>query len=445
MRTRRIHRPRPAPAGMAPRPPGPLMRWDVINEFLKFTEGRRFLEIGVQFGKAGARIRAERWGVDPEPQRNAPANYQRFYKGPSDDFFAVTSRDHRFDVVFVDGLHHADQALRDVDNALEFLAPGGVVLMHDCNPASELAQRVPRATGVWNGDVWKAMVALRQRSDLDAFTIDADHGIGVVQRRPNPAPLTDVPEQLTYEALARDRARLLGLVSPSRWEDRAGGDLALGRVVVLSAIFGGRDAPLPVPSHDVDEYLLVTDGPGAAGWTVRQETAGGDPRRAARRVKTLALELVDADVVVWVDGRIRVSPLPLRPLLRRALRGRCIAGYPHPWRGRVAQEARECARLGLADPETMRAQMQAYRDEGFPDAAGLWNTMVLARRDTPECRALGRAWWAELERHTLRDQVSLPPVLWRLGLECGRLGDDVYREGSSPNFERGWHASSGAA
>ena len=417
-----------------------LMRWDVLSGFLEFSSSKRFLEIGVQLGHVSRRVPAsEKWGVDPHPQRNAEAKYHRFYRGTSDDFFALLSRDELFDVILVDGLHHADQVLRDVENSLRHLAPGGVIVMHDCSPGTELAQRVPRETGVWNGDCWKAMVELRKRDDLDAFTIDSDHGIGVVRKLPNPSPLRAVPESLTYAHLEADRENLLGLVPARAWTDRVGPPLALGRVVVVTAIFGGRDVPIPAPRNDVDEYVMFTDGPGADGWRVVRQDAGEDPRLAARQVKTLALELVHGDVVVWVDGRIEVTALPLKPLLRQALRDTVVAGFPHPWRARVAEEARECGDLGLAPKAALQAQLEAYQAAGFADDAGLWNTMVLARRHSPEARALGRAWWDEIQRHTVRDQVSLPYLLWRDRLSCGRLGDDVYREGSSKHFIRGRH------
>lgn len=417
-----------------------LQRWDVLNEFLAFTEERRYLEIGVQSGHLARRVEAfMKTGVDPEPKRGAEGKYDRFYRGPSDDFFVLLDADTRFDVVLVDGLHHADQVLRDVENALRHIPDDGVIVLHDCNPQTELAQRVPRVTGVWNGDCWKAMVALRQRTDLDAFTIDADHGIGVVRKRPNPNPLQDVPERLDYPALVADRRRLLGLVSPLEWCERVGAPLALGRVAVVSAIFGGRDEPIEAPAGDGVDFVMFTDGRGAPGWTLRRSDPKDDPRLAARRVKTLALEETEADIVLWVDGRIRVENVPLRPLLRRALRDHDVAGFPHPWRRTVDAEAAECAKLGLAPPTAIVEQLAAYNLEGFPDSGGLWNTMVLARRNTPTMRHLGRAWWDEISRHTVRDQVSLPFVLWKLGVQCGRLGDDVYRAGSSRYFHRGRH------
>lgn len=420
---------------------GELMRWDVINELLSRTRQKRFLEIGVQFGNCGARIRsATKWGVDPAPMRSAESRYGQFFRKTSDEFFSTLDDAHRFDVILVDGLHHAEQVARDVENSLRFLSEDGAIVMHDCSPASEAAQRVPRETGIWNGDCWRAMVALRQRPELDAFTIDADHGVGVVRKRAPISPLETPPGPLTYADLERDRRRLLGLVGQHEWTERLDGRPGLGRVVVVSAIFGKRDRPLEVPALDADECVMFTDGRGARGWRVEHVEPATDPRTAARRIKTLALELVEGDVVVWIDGRIKITG-PMRATLSRGLSGTEIAGYPHPWRSCAYDEARECAALGLAPAAALEEQAGAYRSAGFPAGAGLWNTMVLARRRTPEMIALGRAWWNEIQRHTVRDQVSFPFLLWRAGIRCGRLGNDVYRADSSSCFRRGHHAA----
>lgn len=421
---------------------GALMRWDVLNEILSVTEQRRFLEIGVQSGVCGQRVHAsEKCGVDPKPANGAPKKYRHFHRGTSDSFFEKLDPSQQFDAVLVDGLHHADQVLTDVENALRHLSEDGFIVLHDCNPQSELVQRVPRQSGVWNGDCWKAMAALRSRPDLDAFTIDSDHGIGVVRRRRNASPLQcDDPMGLTYEQLCENREQLLGLVPADRWQRRAGHPLDVGSITVVTAIFGGRDKPIAAPSNDVDRYVMFTDGDGADGWDVRHVETEGDPRRAARRHKALALDMVDGDVVVWVDGRIEVTAKPLRSVLRESLKRADIASFPHPWRACAYAEARECADLGRADEAELLSQVSSYRGEGFPEGSGLWNTMVVARRRTSQMVQLGRAWWEELESRTLRDQVSLPYLLWKFDIECGKLGADVYRDGSNEHFIRGKHA-----
>jgi hypothetical protein len=212
-------------------------------------------------------------------------------------------------------------------------------------------------------------------------------------------------------------------------------------VTLVTAIFGGRDTPVVLPaSLDADDRVMFTDGEGRPGWRVVRTLGGSDPRRAAREIKTRVLDHVDGDVVVWVDGRIALTAVPLRPLLRHALREADVAGYPHPWRRCLYDEARECAKLQLAPSERVDAQVAEYRAAGMPAGAGLWNTMVLARRRSAATLELGRAWWAEIEKHTLRDQISFPFVLWRDGLACSKLGPDVYAPRSSKNFKRGRHA-----
>ena len=38
---------------------------------------------------------------------------------------------------------------------------------------------------LWNGDVWKAIVDLRQDKNIDIYTCEMDQGIGVIQKKEN--------------------------------------------------------------------------------------------------------------------------------------------------------------------------------------------------------------------------------------------------------------------
>ncbi|CAM9629716.1 unnamed protein product [Chrysoparadoxa australica] len=61
-----------------------------------------------------------------------------------------------------------NQVLTDVQKALRVLNPGGTIVVHDSSPRIELAARPPPAPdAVWNGDVFRALIELRQRPDLD--------------------------------------------------------------------------------------------------------------------------------------------------------------------------------------------------------------------------------------------------------------------------------------
>ena len=78
-----------------------------------------------------------------------------------------------------------DQVKRDIVNSINFLNKEGVILVHDCLPDTIGKQAVPRYKMQWNGDVWKAIVDLRQRDDLEIHTCFVDQGISIIKKENN--------------------------------------------------------------------------------------------------------------------------------------------------------------------------------------------------------------------------------------------------------------------
>jgi SAM-dependent methyltransferase len=210
-------------------PPPPRVR--VIERELDRFAASRYLEIGVGDGTAFFHVRAHRQvGVDPAGLSLARrlrhplvALRSRIVRARSDDYFADLDPEVGFDVVFVDGHHTYEQALRDVENSLRHLSEEGVVLMHDCNPPTEesalpdlLAAAATGGDG-WCGDVWKTIVHLRAtRPDLRVSVLDIDYGIGVVRRGASDTLPLSVAKVagLHYADLEASRAELLGLREP---------------------------------------------------------------------------------------------------------------------------------------------------------------------------------------------------------------------------------------
>jgi len=138
------------------------------------------LEIGIFDGRTFEAVAAaNRVGVDPDPRfesRQMMAS-SRVYRTCSDPFFAAFGSRRTFDGVLVDGLHHFEQALRDLLNSLLILREGGFVLVDDtvpCDPTSairdrEESKRQRMELGLpgqpWHGDVWKILPYL-SASDL---------------------------------------------------------------------------------------------------------------------------------------------------------------------------------------------------------------------------------------------------------------------------------------
>jgi len=188
-------------------------RTDIINFLVRRNGYDSYLEIGVRDASSNFnRVRvSHKESVDPAPRGDAT------HEMASDEFFAQLDDDGRgYDIVMVDGLHIYDQVMRDVENSLAHLRPGGAIVLHDCNPPEE-SNQVEEYDGKspWNGTVWKAIARLRMtRPDLAIYVIDTDWGVGVIARGEQEL-FPSVPDgELTFEFLARTRRELLNVVEP---------------------------------------------------------------------------------------------------------------------------------------------------------------------------------------------------------------------------------------
>ena len=140
----------------------------------------RYLEIGVNQGHSLGLVRPQTKivGVDPEPLVTAldhpdwtmvTATSEEFFK--SHDVTGLLGGS--VDLAFVDGLHHFEVAMADVLAIEPYAHPGTVVLVHDVLPIDAATSTRDRMTAVWSGDVWKAVVLLREnRPDLTVTTLD---------------------------------------------------------------------------------------------------------------------------------------------------------------------------------------------------------------------------------------------------------------------------------
>jgi hypothetical protein len=157
-----------------------MRRFEIINQLINKYKFINYLEIGVYLGENIRQIVAlHKDGVDPgsEGQMVPEVNYPM----TSDDFFnLIKDHDIKYDIIFIDGLHHSEQVDKDIDNALNHLVDNGIIVLHDCSPEKEEYSFVPRVTGPWNGDVYKSILKFRQKYNHSYFTVDADCGCGVI-------------------------------------------------------------------------------------------------------------------------------------------------------------------------------------------------------------------------------------------------------------------------
>ena len=156
------------------------LRAEVVQTFLDLATDPAYLEIGVNDGQTFNLVRATRKvAVDPNflfDHANAVDRTAEFHSFTSDEYFTRSAaKPQRFDVIFIDGLHTFEQALRDLLNAMSRLKAGGILIIDDVLPTSfdaslsDLAEvfalrTISRETGVpwhcdgsWMGDVYKVV------------------------------------------------------------------------------------------------------------------------------------------------------------------------------------------------------------------------------------------------------------------------------------------------
>jgi len=184
------------------------MRWDIINYLVNQNGYQDYLEVGVQdYYSCCDKIQTPRkTSVDPNPRNICD------YVMTSDAFFAQLPEDVKYDIVFVDGLHHREQVYRDIINSLDHLKDGGTIVVHDCMPDAEIVQVRNDHGGPWMGDVWKAIVDLKStRSDIEVVTVDHDCGCAIVRK--GTQELVKVNEELTWDSYTRNHGYWLGVIS----------------------------------------------------------------------------------------------------------------------------------------------------------------------------------------------------------------------------------------
>jgi hypothetical protein len=199
------------------------------------------------------------------------------------------------------------------------------------------------------------------------------------------------------------------------------------KIVVYSAIFGDKDQISDNQPFDCN-YVLFTDRPINCRWTVINQSTQADSSRASRYFKLLPhVHFPGYDYSIWVDGNMELIWRPLE-LIRKFL---IDTGHFHaqvaydvdryaPTRNHsnIYHEALHCINLRKDDPIKIKSQIESYKAEGFPETPALWMGGIIIRQHNHPCsKLLGDAWYAEIVKQSRRDQIALPYVLWKLGLE----------------------------
>lgn len=208
-------------------------RTEVINFILSLKKNDTcYLEIGVRNPQYNFNhIKAnKKYSVDPGVEfKSNPVDF----KMTSDIFFLnldrgeVLSNNIKFDVIFIDGLHLAEQVDRDIENALKYIKDDGFVVLHDCNPPSVWHARElyyyknTPAHGFWNGTTWKAYLKWRFNPSVNSCCIDCDWGVGILSKKQQIGKNIDsLNPFFEYNVLDKNRKEHLNLIEFETFKNR---------------------------------------------------------------------------------------------------------------------------------------------------------------------------------------------------------------------------------
>jgi hypothetical protein len=187
----------------------------------------------------------------------------------------------------------------------------------------------------------------------------------------------------------------------------------------------------PVAASSTVPFYCFTDDPDLTSqtWEVIRVDArfALDSARSARRLKILGDErLLDLDESLWIDEKVVLLADPAT-VLDDWLSDHDIALPVDTHRRDVADEFRAVVAGGLDDPARVWEQLNHY-ELAHPElltAAPLWTGIMARRHGRPMVDRAMTAWFEDVLRYSMHDQLSVQAALTSVGLDVRRVDHDA--------------------
>lgn len=171
-----------------------------IKEIIEKKKYNKYLELGLSLNpRAPYRLIEDigaKHSVDMNPDTGADfvVDTNTFFSTIKDKPFCYgLEKDYKWDVIFIDGDHFAEQVYLDLCNSFNHLDDNGVIFMHDSLPWSydmTIESRVASRQATCQ-DAWKVIeYCLKERPDMHVCTIEENGGgIGVIKKAKDKRPM----------------------------------------------------------------------------------------------------------------------------------------------------------------------------------------------------------------------------------------------------------------
>lgn len=208
----------------------------------------------------------------------------------------------------------------------------------------------------------------------------------------------------------------------------------MARYAVYTANFGLYDW-IYEPSgggYDEVDFICFTDDPQLWPykckspdhlWDIRvmpRKFPDKSPRYEAKWYKMMShLVLPEYEATLWMDSRLQLKSLGdgFESMAYN------LALSNHPNRDCWLEEAIHCMKVQADNSTVIWTQAKRYLKAGLPQHNGAWRGGILWRKPTPDVVEFNELWWDEINRGSIRDQISLPYVVYETGIEFQTWGE----------------------
>ncbi len=197
------------------------------------------------------------------------------------------------------------------------------------------------------------------------------------------------------------------------------------KIAIITSLFG-LHTKLRDPSKKFDgvDYIAFVDKKheGCDVWEQRvaldftlDDRFNG--RRNAKIYKVMPqMFLPDYDYWFWVDSTHSVMIHP-KEIIEKYLGDSEIGLWKHTDRDCAYSEANIIKNLNYDHIDLVDRQIEYYKSVGYPVNNGLYELPVSIRKNTDKIKILNMRWWEQICRYSSRDQISMPFVLWKTGIQ----------------------------
>lgn len=205
------------------------------------------------------------------------------------------------------------------------------------------------------------------------------------------------------------------------------------RLAVYTVLIGEYDtlhAPVYIDANC--DYFCFTNIRGLTSpfWKVIyvENDEGLDSIRFQRKLKLSAhLLFPEYTHSLYVDTSIQIHK-SIWDWIERFSTGKPFLAYRHPDRDCIYAESEACINLGKDSREIIMAQMERYRQCGYPEKNGLiWGAILYRKHHDQAVIRVHQTWLEEIMHGSRRDQLSFNYACWKNGFSYDEATGD-YRD-----------------